>query len=69
MKSTTDLWFTTFLKMEGYEIVKYDVLERNKGKFYFNISDDDWKKLKLKCDKSVISTVKKTQISLKDLLH
>ena len=69
MKSTTDLWFASFLKMEGYEITKYEVLARNRGKFYFNISDNDWKELKLKCDKSVISTIKIMQISLKDLLH
>lgn len=69
MKSTTDIWFITFLKMEGYEIANYEVLAKNKGIFYFEISNAKWKELKLKCDKSLISTIKTTQLTIKDLLH
>lgn len=69
MKWSTDIWFITFLKMEGYEIKNFEVISRNRGKFYFDINDKDWKDLKLKCDKSLISTIKTVQCSLKDLLH
>jgi len=69
MKSTTDIWFTTFLKMEGYEIVNYEVISKNRGVFYFNISNSAWKELKLKCDKSMICTIKTTQLAIKDLLY
>jgi hypothetical protein len=69
MRYTTDIWFAMFLKMEGYSIVKYDILSKNKGKFYFDISMEDWMELKLKCDKSTISEMKAIQTSLKDLLH
>lgn len=68
LKGSTDLWFCTFLKMEGYEIVDYNVISNKRGKFFFDISDEDWKALKIKCDKSIITKVKTAQISLKDLL-
>jgi hypothetical protein len=54
--------------MEGYEIVDYNVISNKRGKFFFDISDEDWKALKIKCDKSIITKVKTAQISLKDLL-
>lgn len=69
MRSTTDIWFATFLKMEGYSVVNFEVLGLNKGKFFFEITDEGWKDMKMKCDKSIISKVKTAQTSLRDLLY
>ena len=69
MKSTSDIWFASFLKMEGYEIKDVTVVTKNKGRFTFDISEEEWIKLKIKCDKSEVSKIKAMQTSLKDLLH
>lgn len=68
-KTTTDIWFSAFLKMKGYPVVNFDVLPKSKGRFHFNIQDEDWKKMKLEFDASDISKIKMNQIALKDMLH
>jgi hypothetical protein len=69
VKVTTDIWFASFLKLKEYQVINFDVLPKSKGRFYFNISDEDWKKLKLEFDASAISKIKMHQIALKDMLH
>ena len=69
-KATKDLWFASFLKLRGYEVVDFDVeKDRRRGTFYFNIDDDTWKHLKLDFDKTDLSKIKYLQGQLKDLLY
>lgn len=69
VKVTTDIWFASYLKMKGYPVVNFDVLPKSKGRFHFNIKEEDWKKMKLDFDASDISKIKMNQIALKDMLH
>lgn len=69
VKATTDIWFSSFLRMKGYEIANFDVLPRMKGRYYFKISEDDWKKMKVEFNKSTVSEIKMQQIALKDMLY
>lgn len=69
MKETTDLFFAAFLKFKGYEISDYQVLSRGKAKYKFDISDDEYKKLKLEFIKSDISKIKQIMEELKDLAY
>jgi hypothetical protein len=67
MKSSQDVWFISFLKIKGHQMTKYEVIGRGKVKCYFDISDDDWKDLKLEFNKSEISLYKSTIEAIKDL--
>lgn len=66
--STTDIWFSAFLKAKGYEIIKFDVLSRGKGRYYFQISEEDWKKMKVEFNASELLKYKYLIESLKDLV-
>lgn len=66
--STTDIWFSAFLKANGYEIIKFDVLSRGKGRYYFQISEEDWKKMKVEFNGSELLKYKYLIESLKDLV-
>lgn len=68
MISTTDIWFASFLMLHEYSVVNYDVLNGRKGKYYFNLSDDKWKEMKLLFSTSDISKAKMHHITLKDLI-
>jgi len=67
MKETTDVWLVAFLKKKGHEMTRYDVIGRGKIKCFFDIKDEDWKKLKLEFSKSELSEYKQIIDSLKDL--
>lgn len=67
MKSSQDVWFISFLKIKGHEIDHYEVIARGKVKCHFDISDDEWKELKLEFNKSEISKYKSIIESIKDL--
>lgn len=69
MKATTDVWFASYLKLRGFAIGTFEVIERNKGRFYFIISDAEWKRMKIEFDTSETSKIKQMQGALKDLLH
>lgn len=71
MNSTTDLWFGGFIILKGYNPSNYELIGRgfSKGKFYFDISDEDWKKLNLEYDKTEHKKMKYAQESLKDLIR
>ena len=68
-RSTTDIWFASFLRLNGHKVTNYEIISKNKGKFIFNLCEDSWKELRLKFDSSEISDIKLHQIALKDLLH
>jgi uncharacterized protein YicC (UPF0701 family) len=68
-KGTTDVWFSSFLIKSGHKISSYDVIERGKLKCYFDLSEDQWKKLKLAFNNSEISEFKQIIDKLKDLCY
>lgn len=67
LKSSTDLWFCAFLKKKGHKLVTYDVISRGKGRFYFDLSEDEWKSLKLEFNSSEVSSMKMFIQQLQDL--
>lgn len=69
MLSSTDLWFCAFLVSKGHNVTKFDVIARGKAKYYFNISDDEWKKLKLEFNNSELANFKMLIDKLKDLSY
>jgi len=68
-RSTTDIWFASFLRLNGHKVSDYEIISRNRGKFVFDLGEERWKELRLKFDSSEISDIKLHQIALKDLLH
>jgi len=69
-KSSTDLWFCSYLMLKGFKVAKYEVISRGKGKYFFAISDEDWSKYKLDFNNEDELNKYKTFIEqLKDLLY
>lgn len=69
MKSTSDLWFTAFLRLKGYDVKDFETITKHKGKYVFDISDDDWKKLKFEFVNHDVSKIKQYFSELRDLLY
>ncbi len=69
IRRITDLWFATFLKCEGYELVDFELKGRGKGIYIFSIEDKDYKELRLKFFKSDIGKAKQTMEMLKDMCY
>ncbi len=69
LKDTTDVWFVAFLMHKGYKISKYDVITKGKVKCYFDISDSNWKELKLEFNNSDLSQFKSLIDKVKDLSY
>ena len=70
MNSTTDVWFASYLKgVKGYELSDVTIISKGKGKFHFNISDEEWTREKLNFNKSDINKIKLESISLRDLIY
>jgi hypothetical protein len=66
---TKDLWFYAFLRTHGYELADYIKHEdTNKSEFIFNISNEDWKQMKLDFNKSDLSKGKWFIEEAKDLI-
>jgi hypothetical protein len=66
---TKDLWFYAFLRIRGYELSDYVKHEdTNKSEFIFNITNDEWKQLKLDFNKSDLSKGKWFIEEAKDLI-
>lgn len=66
---TTDLWFAAFLIHKGHTLSDYTVVSRGKGEFCFDVSDAEWKKLKLEFNNSDLSKIKQVIEQLKDLCY
>ncbi len=69
MKRVTDLWFASYLKCKGYELVDFELKQRGKGVYIFEISEEDYKKLRLDFFKSDISNIKQIMEALKDMAY
>lgn len=69
MKDTTDLWFATFLQLEGEKVADFVKVGPRKGRFRFNITDEKWKEYKLKYYNGVIPKIRQAQEMLKELLY
>ena len=70
MKETTDIWFATYIiEIKGIQLQDYTIISRGRGKFKFEINDEDFKKLKLEFVNSEASKIKQGQERLKDLLY
>ena len=68
-KYSTDVWFCSYLMSLGYQVKSFDKLSQGKGKFHFEISDEEWKRLKLDFNNSDIIKIKSFISQLKDLLY
>ena len=68
MKTVTDLWFAAYLKSRGYILKDFTVIQRGKGSYIFEISDEEYKKVKLDYFNSELSKVKQIMEELKDLV-
>ena len=69
MKSTTDMWFASFLFRKKYKIHKIDNSSGRRALFYFDISGEDWATLKLEFGSSEDIQIKYTHEKLKDLVY
>lgn len=66
---TTDIWFASYLLYKGFELYDFEVIHRGKGKYKFNITEDEWKKLKLEFSTSETNAIKSHHLSLKDMTY
>ena len=66
---TTDLMFSAWLRFKGFELSDFQIINRGKGKFIFDINEKDWKSLKLEFINSETGKIKQTIEQLKDLIH
>jgi hypothetical protein len=67
LQSSTDLWFCSFAILKGYKVAHYDQISKGKARYYFNMSDVEWKDLKLEFNNSDYSKFKQVFEGLKDL--
>lgn len=65
--STTDVWFASFLIHKGYQVKTFDKLGPGKVKFYFDLTEDEWKQMKLDFNNSELVKFKSIIGQLKDL--
>jgi hypothetical protein len=68
MKSTSDVWFSAFLLHENITLATY-VANGNKVTCSFELTDEQWKELKIKFHNSEISKFKGYIEKIKDLAH
>lgn len=69
MKVTSDLWFTAFLRLKGFEVKDFEVVSKHKGRYHFDITDEEWKKLKFEFVNHDASKIKQFFSELRDLLY
>lgn len=67
IKNSTDVWFCAFLMHKGYKIQSYKIIARGKVACDFNMTDEEWQKLKLEYNNSDISSYKALIEKIKDL--
>ena len=68
-KTTTDVWFAAFLQEEGNTIVGLNQITRGKAEFIFELSNEEWTKLKLAFHNSDVARYKLLISQLKDLAY
>jgi len=68
MKGLTDLWFAAFLKIKGYKLSNFEAVGPKKIRFFFEISEEDYKKERVAFFKSEYSQYKQVIEELKDLV-
>ena len=66
-RNTTDIWLASFLKLKGFELYDFEVLRPRKVKYYFKITDSDYKKMKMSFLNHDIGSLKIIMEELKDL--
>lgn len=69
MKETTDIWFASFLLNKGHKIADFELVGKHRGKYKFNITDEEWKQFKLEYISSDIKKLEELHKQLKDLLY
>ena len=67
--STSDIWFASYLLYKGYKLLNFEVTQRGKGTYSFDINHEEWKQLKLEFSRSETNSIKAQHIALKDLLY
>lgn len=67
LKSTSDVWYAAFLMSKGYKIINYTVIARGKVRCDFDITEEDWKKLKIEFNNSDIVKFKHYIDMIKDM--
>jgi hypothetical protein len=69
MKSTTDLWFVCFLMENSFEVKDYQSQKAGKVRFIFEMTDADWKKMKIAFQKSAVMKIKLNYEKLLNLIY
>jgi len=69
MKSTTDIWFASFLLIKGIELTSFEKTKPRKGEYRFNLPEEAWKKYKLEFFNSEFVKMRQAQERLKDLVY
>lgn len=69
MKKTTDLWFVSYLELNGVKITSYKLLKPGKLEFIFALTDEEWSKHRLGFNNSDIQKYKQKIEALKDLAY
>ena len=69
LKNSTDIWFCAYLQLQGIKLAKYDVEGRGKVRCYYDVTDDEWKQLRLDFNNSDVSRYKTAVESIKDLAY
>lgn len=69
MHETTDIWFAAFLMYKNIKISKYEKIEHRKGKYYFNLTDEQWNNYKLEFNNSELIKFKGLVEQVKDLVY
>ena len=67
LKYSSDLWFSAFLMLKGYKIENFIQIGKGKVKCGFNLTDEDWQKLKLDFNNSELVKYKTVIGQIKDL--
>lgn len=69
MIETRDIWLASYLVLNKYKLVKTEILDRGRAKFFFEIDREKYEALKLVFFQSEISKIKQIQQNLKDLSY
>lgn len=67
LKSSTDVFFSAYILSKNIKLAKYEVIDRGRVRCYFDLTEDQWKQLKIDFNNSEISDVKQYIAKIKDL--